>query len=139
VPGGRRRGRSRLWRRRGARALDPDRQRDDAGLDPAGDPGQRRQGQLPSGESELAALPADVNQDVIEALQRGAQNLLGLIEEDCDAPEETTTEETTTEETTTEETTTEETTTEETQPTQPTTPTAPPDGSGGVGPGGDGL
>jgi hypothetical protein len=91
-------------------------------------------------EDELAQLPSDVEQDVVEALQRGSQNLLGLIDEQCDQPEVTTTEETTTEETTTEETTTEETTTEETQPTTTTTPTTPTTGGGGVGPpGSDGL
>jgi hypothetical protein len=89
--------------------------------------------------SELDGLPSGVNDEVVEALERGSQNLLGLIEEDCDRPEETTTEETTTEETTTEETTqTTETTATDTQPTTitTTTPTTPPDngGGGGVGP-----
>ena len=91
-------------------------------------------------QEELSALPSDVNEDVVDALQSGALNLGDLVEEDCERPEETTTEETTTEETTTEETTTEETTTEEepTTPTQPTTPTT--GGGGGVGPpGSDGL
>ena len=92
--------------------------------------------------SEVDSLPDGVDDQVIEALQRGAQNLLGLIEEDCDQPEETTTEETTTEETTTQDTTeTTEPTTTTTQPTttttQPTTTTTPPangGGGGGVGP-----
>ena len=93
-------------------------------------------------QDELSALPSDVDDEVADALQSGALSLGGLIESDCERPEETTTEETTTEETTTEETTTEETTeTEPTTPTQPTTPTAPSDGgtggSGGVEPGGD--
>jgi outer membrane murein-binding lipoprotein Lpp len=101
-------------------------------------------------QSEVDALPSDVNQEVIEALQRGSQNLIGLLEEDCEDEPETTTEETTTETTTNEpETTTEETTTEETtQPTEPTTETQPtttttteppPDVDGGIGPPGDGL
>jgi hypothetical protein len=94
-------------------------------------------------QDELAALPSDVNQEVVDALQRGALNLGDLIESDCEQPEEeTTTEETTTEETTTEETTTEETEpTTTTQPTTPTTPTEPPTtGGGGIGPpGSDGL
>ena len=101
-------------------------------------------------QSELDALPSDVNQDVIEALQRGSQNLIGLLEEDCEDEPETTTEETTTETTTNEPTTTEETTT--TQPTEPTTPTQPttttettetteppPEVDGGISPPGDGL
>ncbi|HZA58337.1 MAG TPA: hypothetical protein VE523_04035 [Solirubrobacterales bacterium] len=100
-------------------------------------------------QSELDGLPSGVNQDVIEALQRGSQNLIGLLEEDCEDEPETTTEETTTEETTTETTTNEPTTTDETtttQPTEPTTPTQPtttteppPDVDGGIGPPGDGL
>lgn len=92
-------------------------------------------------QDELSSLPPDVNGDVVDALERGSLNLIDLIDEQCERPEETTTEETTTEETTTEETTTEETTTEETEPTTPTVPTTPPttDG-GGVGPpGSDGL
>ena len=92
-------------------------------------------------QDELSSLPSDVNDDVVDALERGSLNLIDLIDEQCERPEETTTEETTTEETTTEETTTEETTTEETEPTTPTVPTTPPttDG-GGVGPpGSDGL
>lgn len=92
-------------------------------------------------QDELSSLPSDVNNDVVDALERGSLNLIDLIDEQCERPEETTTEETTTEETTTEETTTEETTTEETEPTTPTVPTTPPttDG-GGVGPpGSDGL
>jgi len=96
-------------------------------------------------QEELSALPSDVNQDVVDALQSGGLNLGDLVEQDCERPEETTSEETTTEETTTEETTTDETKTEETtteeEPTtttQPTTPTT--GGGGGVGPpGSDGL
>ena len=92
-------------------------------------------------QAELEGLPSSVDQEVIEALQRGSQNLLGLIEEDCDdQPEETTTTETTTQETTTEETTTEQpTTTQPTEPTTPTTPTEPPPdpGGGGIGPPGE--
>ena len=100
-------------------------------------------------QSELDGLPSGVNQDVIEALQRGSQNLIGLLEEDCEDEPETTTEETTPEVTTTETTTNEPTTTDETtttQPTEPTTPTQPtttteppPDVDGGIGPPGDGL
>ncbi len=94
-------------------------------------------------QSELSSLPSEVNDDVVDALERGSLNLIDLIDEQCEQPEETTTEETTTEEdTTTEETTTEETTTTEpTEPTTPTTPTEPPNtGGGGVGPpGSDGL
>jgi hypothetical protein len=100
------------------------------------------EGKVQEFQDELDALPPGVDEQVIEALERGSQNLITLIEEDCDQPEETTTEETTTEETTTEPTTTEETTTQPTEPTTtttPTTPTTPPDNSGGVGPGGDGL
>ena len=92
-------------------------------------------------QDELSSLPSDVNDDVVDSLERGSLNLIDLIDEQCERPEETTTEDTTTEETTTEETTTEETTTEETEPTTPTAPTTPPttDG-GGVGPpGSDGL
>ena len=92
-------------------------------------------------QDDLSSLPSEVNDDVVDALERGSLNLIDLIDEQCERPEETTTEETTTEETTTEETTTEETTTEETEPTTPTAPTTPPttDG-GGVGPpGSDGL
>ena len=80
-------------------------------------------------QTELSELPSDVNQEVVDALQRGGLNLGDLIDEQCDQPEETTTEETTTQETTT------------TAP--PTTTTTPPPntGGGGVGPpgGGDGL
>lgn len=91
-------------------------------------------------QDELAQQPSSVNQDVLDALQRGALNLGDLIDEQCSQPEQTTTEETTTEETTTEETTTDETTT--TQPPTTTTPppTTPTTGGGGVGPpGSDGL
>ncbi|MDP9228768.1 MAG: hypothetical protein M3M99_06880 [Actinomycetota bacterium] len=83
-------------------------------------------------QAEIEALPSDVNDEVRDALQRGALNLGGLVDDpsQCER-EETTTQETTTEETTTE-TTTEETTTE-TQPTT-TTPTAPTETGGGIGP-----
>ena len=95
-------------------------------------------------QDELSSLPSDVNNDVVDALERGSLNLIDLIDEQCERPEETTTEETTTEETTTEETTTEETTetqpTTTTQPTTPTTPPTTPGGGGGISPeGGDGL
>jgi hypothetical protein len=105
------------------------------------------EGEVQEFQDELGQLPADVDQEVVDALQSSALKLSELIDEECDAPEETTTEETTTEEepTTTEETTTEETTTQETEPTTPTQPPPPedPGGSGGIGPGGgagaDGL
>jgi hypothetical protein len=95
--------------------------------------------------ADIQDLPSDVDGDLRQALERGAEQLRTLLEDpdQCERPvttetttEDTTTEETSTEETTTEETTTEPTTTEPTTPTQPTTPTTP--GSGGVGPGGTG-
>jgi hypothetical protein len=100
--------------------------------------------------AEIEELPDSVNQDVRNALTRGATNLLDLLEdpEQCE-PRTTTVETTTTAPTTTdEETTTQktrpETTTTPTQtqpnttttPTQPTTPTTPGGASGGIGPGG---
>jgi hypothetical protein len=98
--------------------------------------------------SEIDQLPDSVNQEVKNALTRGATNLLELLEDpnECERPT-TTTEPTTTEETTTEETTTErtrpETTTTETEPETTTTetqtqPTPTTGGSGGIGPGGQG-
>lgn len=96
-------------------------------------------------QTSIEALPANVNADVKDALQRGALNLAELTADpdqcERDAPETTTTEETTTDETTTDETTTDETTTQETTTTPPTTPTVPqppPNPGGGVSPG-DGL
>jgi hypothetical protein len=94
--------------------------------------------------ADIQDLPSDVDADLREALERGAEQLRDLVEDpdQCERPTtvETTTEEPTTEETETEEdTTTRETETEPTTtttPTQPTTPTTP--GSGGVGPGGTG-
>jgi hypothetical protein len=95
--------------------------------------------------ADIQDLPSDVDSDLRQALERGAEQLRTLLEDpdQCERPvtTETTTEETTTEETETEEdTTTRETETEPTTttttPTQPTTPTTP--GSGGVGPGGTG-
>jgi hypothetical protein len=93
-------------------------------------------------KSEIGELPSDVNDDLRQGLENGADQLGILIRDpdQCERPEEeqTTTEETTTEETTTEETeptTTEETTTEQTEPT--TTPGSP-GGTGGLGPGGGG-
>lgn len=86
---------------------------------------------------EINALPSDVNEDVRDALERGAVNLRGLVDDpdQCAREEEaTTTEETTTEETTTEETTTQETTTQETTTAPPTTTTTPTNPGGGVGP-----
>jgi hypothetical protein len=90
--------------------------------------------------ADIQDLPDDVDSDLRQALERGAEQLKTLLEDpdQCERPvtTDTTTEETTTEETSTEETTTKETTTEPTTttttPTQ-TTPTTP--GSGGVGPG----
>jgi len=91
-------------------------------------------------KGEIEELPSDVDDDVRQGLENGADQL-GILVQDpdqCERPEEpeTTTEETTTEtEPTTTETTTEETTT--TQPTQPTTPTTPGGGgTGGLGPAG---
>jgi hypothetical protein len=92
--------------------------------------------------ADIQDLPNDVDSDLRQALERGAEQLKTLLEDPDQCERPTTTEETTTEETTTEETETEEdTTTRETEteptttttPTQPTTPTTP--GSGGVGPG----
>lgn len=95
--------------------------------------------------ADIQELPSDVNGDLRQALEKGAEQLKVLLEDpdQCERPttttSETTTGETTTEETSTEQTTTRETTTEPTTtattPTQ-TTPTTP--GSGGVGPGGTG-
>lgn len=94
--------------------------------------------------ADIQELPSDVNGDLRQALEKGAEQLKVLLEDpdQCERPtatSETTTVETTTEETSTEQTTTRETTTEPTTtattPTQ-TTPTTP--GSGGVGPGGTG-
>jgi hypothetical protein len=97
-------------------------------------------------EGEIDELPSDVEDEVRDGLNRGAQHLLGLVDEQCDEEEPATT----TEE---EPTTTEETTeTEPAEPTEPTettetTETAPPDeqppgqqpgqgpgGTGGLGP-----
>jgi hypothetical protein len=89
-------------------------------------------------KAEIEELPSEINDDVRQGLENGADQLGILINDpdQCERPEvETTTEETTAPETTTEETTTEETTTEQTQPTEPTTPTNP---GGGVGPPGGG-
>jgi hypothetical protein len=97
--------------------------------------------------ADIDELPSDVNQDVKNALVRGANNLKGLLgdPEQCQSRSETTTTESTTE------STTEETTTEKTQPTtttrtqtRPTTTTqtqtqtntTPGGTSGGIGPGG---
>ena len=97
--------------------------------------------------ADIDELPGDVNQQVKNALVRGASNLKGLLQdpEKCESRATTTTESTSTEETT------EPTTTEETQPettttrtqTQPTTttqtqtqPSTTPGASGGIGPGG---
>ena len=95
--------------------------------------------------ADIQELPSDVDGDLRQALENGAEQLRVLLEDPDQCERPTTTTETTTEETTTEETTTEEdTTTRETEtepttpttPTQPTTPTTP--GSGGVGPGSPG-
>ena len=90
-------------------------------------------------QDELDQLPDDVDNEVVDGLERGAQNLLGLVDEQCEEPApETTTEETEPE------TTTEETETEPTEPTEPTTTeetttTPPPQNPGqGQGPGGTG-
>jgi hypothetical protein len=100
--------------------------------------------------ADIDALPSGVNQDVKNALVRGANNLKGLLgdPEQCQSRSETTATEPTTE------STTEETTTEKTQPTttttrtqtQPTTtqtqtqtnttPGGTGGASGGIGPGG---
>lgn len=99
--------------------------------------------------AEVEQLPDSVNQDVRNALTRGATNLLDLLEdpEQCE-PRSTTVETTTAAPTTTEEETTTQRTRPETTtptqtlpdttttPTQPTTPTTPGGTSGGIGPGG---
>jgi hypothetical protein len=101
--------------------------------------------------ADIADLPSDVNPDVRQALDNGANNLKLLLTDpsECEGRTETTTTETTepttteettterTEPTTTERTQTQETTTTETQ-TQPNTTTTPggSGGSGGIGPGG---
>jgi hypothetical protein len=100
--------------------------------------------------ADIADLPSDVNSDVRQSLDNGANNLKLLLTDPskCEGRTETTTTTETTEPTTTEETTTErteptttertqtqETTTTETQ-TQPNTTTTPGDASGGIGPGG---
>ena len=103
--------------------------------------------------ADIADLPSDVNTDVKEALDNGANNLKLLLNDPskCEGRAETTsTTESTTAPTTTEETTTEhtpsttttrtQTETQQTTTTQTqTTPTQPPPGggaSGGIGPGG---
>jgi hypothetical protein len=99
--------------------------------------------------SEIDELPDSVDQEVKNALTRGATNLLDLLEDpDQCEPRTTTTEPTTTaepttteEEPTTTERTRDNTTTTETEPTTPTTTTQPttpttPGASGGIGPGG---
>jgi hypothetical protein len=94
--------------------------------------------------AEVQDLPSDVDPDVKQALENGANNLKLLLSDPNECERPTTTTETTTEETVTEEPTTtqeEPTTTRETPnttttPTQTqTTPTTP---SGGVGPGSPG-
>lgn len=88
---------------------------------------------------EINQLPADVDADVKDALERGAVNLRDLVDDpdQCSRDEQatTTTDGTTTkEQTTTQETTTQETTTQETTTTPPTTTTTPTNPGGGVGP-----
>jgi hypothetical protein len=98
--------------------------------------------------AEISDLPSSVNNDVKQALDNGANNLVLLLHDPskCEGNSSpTTTTESTTAPTTTEETTTERTqstTTTQTQ-TQPTTttqtqppPTTTPGASGGIGPGG---
>jgi hypothetical protein len=96
--------------------------------------------------ADIDQLPSSVNQQVKNALVRGANNLKGLLEDPakCQSRAVTTTTESTTE------STTQETTTEKTRPTtttrtqtQTTTPTqtqtqpsTTTGGSGGIGPGG---
>jgi hypothetical protein len=97
--------------------------------------------------ADIADLPSDVNSDVQQALDNGANNLKLLLNDPskCEGRSQTTATESTTAPTTTEQTTTErtkpETTTERTQ-TQPTTTTqtqttqtTTPGASGGIGPG----
>jgi tRNA/tmRNA/rRNA uracil-C5-methylase (TrmA/RlmC/RlmD family) len=100
--------------------------------------------------NEIDELPDSVDQEVKNALTRGATNLLDLLEDpDQCEPRTTTTEPTTTtapttteeEQPTTTERTRPDTTTSETEPTTPTTTTQPttpttPGASGGIGPGG---
>ena len=93
-------------------------------------------------QDELGQLPSEVDDEVRDGLERGAQDLLGLVDEQCEEPEPETTTEETTPETTTEETEP----TEPTQPTEPTTteettttqPQPPGEGGSGQGPGGTG-
>jgi hypothetical protein len=93
-------------------------------------------------QGELDQLPSDVDDEIRDGLERGAQNLLGLIDEQCEEPAPETTTEETQPETTTEET--EPTTT--TEPTEPTTteetttqpPPLSPGQGGGQNPGGTG-
>jgi hypothetical protein len=95
--------------------------------------------------ADIDALPSSTDQQVQNALVRGANNLKGLLTDPskCQSRSETTTTESTTAPTTTEETTTQKTqptTTTQTQPTTTTqtqTQTTTPGGSsGGIGPGG---
>jgi hypothetical protein len=96
--------------------------------------------------ADVDELPSGVNQQVQNALVRGANNLKGLLEDPskCQSRSATTTTQSTTqsstEETTTEKTqptTTTRTQTQTTTPTQTQTQTTTPGGtSGGIGPGG---
>ena len=96
--------------------------------------------------ADVNDLPSSVNQDVKNALTRGATNLKGLLEDPDQCQGRTTTSETTTstpsttESTTTTNTRPTTTTQTQTQPTTTTqTQTTPPPttgGSGGIGPGG---
>src|SRR5690349_5337974 len=97
--------------------------------------------------SDIDALPSSVNQQVQNALVRGANNLKGLLTDPskCQSRAETTTSTPSTTESTTQETTTEKTQPTTTTKTQPTTTTqtqtqtqttTPGGASGGIGPGG---
>jgi hypothetical protein len=98
--------------------------------------------------ADINDLPGSVNQDVRNALSRGATNLKGLLEDPDQCQGRTATSDTTTstpsttstESTTTTNTGSTTTTRTQTQPTTTTqtqsTPTATTGGSGGIGPGG---
>lgn len=90
-------------------------------------------------QSEIDALPSDVDKDVRDALNESFQNLFQLVKDQCEQAntETTTTETTTTEtvppETTTTETTPTETTETTTTPEKPKKPKKPKDDNGGGG------
>jgi hypothetical protein len=76
-------------------------------------------------KAEISELPAEVNDDVSQALENGADQLAILVSDpaECERPAQP---DTTTQETTTQQTTTEQPTTQQTTTAPPTTTTAPP-------------